>query len=208
VGRERDQATVDESVANLRGRLPALVQYGSTQAVAFFHHKRLDWKTASDVPGHSNKSSYRGVRGAAVGVQVPRRGQRHPGQLLPLRLHALLDGHRVRRRRGRVPARQGVVGCAAGEAVGEEGDRRHAAGFWLRQRQHSVVCSGQCGRAYIRLSAALATQVCFSIELINALLFTNKSSKYWCWQMRSPLPLQGRGAELASSISIFDVCTN
>jgi hypothetical protein len=79
-----------------------------------------------------------GVRGAAVGVQVPRCGLRHSRRPLPLRLHALLHGHGVRRRRERVPARQGLVGQAAGEAVRAEGDRRHAAGFRLWEWQHTV----------------------------------------------------------------------
>jgi hypothetical protein len=82
----------------------------------------------------------------AEGQHVPGQRRHHRRGPLPLGLHPLLHGHGVRRRGGRVPARQGLVGRASGEAVGAEGHGRHATGLRVRERQHTVgnVCATSC----------------------------------------------------------------
>ncbi|XBJ23072.1 hypothetical protein VPH35_001328 [Triticum aestivum] len=127
-----------------------------------------------------------GLRGAAVGVEVPRRRRHQPRRPQPLPLHALLDGDGVRAAGGGAPPRERVVGGAQGQAGREEGDGAHAAGPWAWKEGRGVMTAWQLHRtaahvhqnraSHCRLSSllsgfALYRQIC-SVPVARVLSLT------------------------------------
>ncbi|VAH01901.1 unnamed protein product [Triticum turgidum subsp. durum] len=83
-------------------------------------------------PGEAEEGAG-GLRGAPVPARVPRRGLRQLRRPQPLPLHLLLHGHASRGALRLVPARQGLVGEAHGEAGRQEARRTNGS-------QEAVIC--------------------------------------------------------------------